>query len=130
LFPTIATAEVIPDVRVDPDVLHSYLCYDVTETPLLLTVPISRAQFWSLTLIADNAEAFFATDDDQLEGKTVELLILGPGHAVPPRENTRVVASPSGSGIVVVRAVVPRPDQLRSLDRSRKRAKAAPVDGV
>jgi uncharacterized membrane protein len=110
-----------------PDVLYSVLSYDVTEEPLWLSVPVWRDPFWSLSLLSDSAEEFFAVDDQSIEGKTLELVILGPGRSLQPDENVRVVASPSESGVAVVRAVLEGADSFMALDRLRKRAKSAPA---
>ena len=124
-FPPIATARKNPTVKMSPDVLYSFLSYDVSDRPLRLSVPVSRDPFWSLTLFQDNTDNFFGLDDRDVKGDTCELIILGPNQSAPAVQDVRVAASPSSTGIAVVRCVVPSPDKLKELDMLRKRAEAA-----
>jgi uncharacterized membrane protein len=123
-FPPIADASHNPSVRMNPDVLYSVLSYDVTSEPLHLSVPVSRGPFWSLTLYRDNADSFFGIDDRTVEGDTFELIILGPNQTAPVGRDAQVVASPSNTGIAMVRCAVPGLDALKALDKLRKGAEA------
>lgn len=127
-FPRIATADNNPTVRMSPDVLYSVLSYDVSDQPLRLSALVSRDPFWSLTLFQANTDNFFGVDDRAVEGDTFELIILGPNQAAPAGEGVHVVASPTDTGIAVIRTVVPSPNKLNELDKLRKTAKAEPVE--
>jgi uncharacterized membrane protein len=111
-----------------PDVLYTILSYDVSEGPLRLSVPVSRDPFWSLTLFQANTDNFFGIDDREVEGDTYELIILGPNQSTPAVEIATVVASPTETGLAIIRIVVPGPDKLQSLDSLRKAATATPMN--
>jgi uncharacterized membrane protein len=127
LYPPIASADANPSARMCPDVLYSLLSYDLNESPLRLSVPISRDAFWSLSLLGDDAEEFYSVDDRSVEGNSLDLVILGPGQSGPALEHFRVVASPGAFGLAVARIGVPAPDALEALDQLRTRATAAPA---
>ncbi len=127
-FPPIATADNNPTVKMSPDVLYTILSYDVSEGPLRLSVPVSRDPFWSLTLFQANTDNVFGIDDREVEGDTYELIILGPNQSTPAVEIATAVASPTETGIAIIRIVVPGPDKLQSLDSLRKAATATPMN--
>jgi uncharacterized membrane protein len=127
-FPPIATADNNPTVKMSPDVLYTILSYDVSEGPLRLSVPVSRDPFWSLTLFQANTDNFFGIDDREVEGDTYELIILGPNQSTPAVEIATAVASPTETGIAIIRFVVPGPENLQRLDKLRKTATATPMN--
>jgi uncharacterized membrane protein len=129
-FPPIATADDNPTVKMSPDVLYSFLSYDVSDGPLHLRVPVSRDPFWSLTLFQANTDNYFGIDDREADDDTFELIILGPNQASPGVGGATAVASPTECGIAVVRIVVPDPSELRRLDRLRKKATATPMNAA
>jgi uncharacterized membrane protein len=126
-FLPIATADNNPTVKMSPDVLYSILSYDVSATPVRLSVPVSRDPFWSLTLFQANTDNYFGIDDRAVHGDSVQLFILGPNQSAPIPRGGHAVASPTEKGIAIVRMVVSSPDKLEALDKLRKKAKAVPV---
>ncbi len=128
VFPPLATADNNPTVKMSPDVLYSGVSYDVSESPLKLSAPVSRDPFWSLTLFQANTDNFFGIDDRGVDGDTFQLIILGPGQSAVAREDVHVVASPTDTGIAIVRIVVPSADRLEELDKLRKKAQASSVE--
>jgi uncharacterized membrane protein len=127
-FPPIATADNNPTVKMSPDVLYSFLSYDVSDGPLHLLVPVSHDPFWSLTLFQANTDNYFGIDDREVEDDTFELILLGPNQAAPAVEGATAVASPTETGLAIVRIVVPNPDKLQQLERLRKKATATSLN--
>jgi uncharacterized membrane protein len=87
-------------------------------------VPVSRDPFWSLTLFQANTDNYFGIDDREVEDDTFELILLGPNQAAPAVEGAAAVASPTETGLVIMRIVVPNPGKLQQLDKLRKKATA------
>ena len=96
-------------VMPSPDLLYAICSYDLATRPLRLRADPKLPTYWSIALYAANSDNFFVLNDRQAGGQPVDLLLVGPGGATPPdlAKGTRVVATPSARGLVLMRVLVP-----------------------
>jgi uncharacterized membrane protein len=91
-------------VRPSPDFAYSACAYDLSDGPLTIRVA-PWPSYWSLSLYADNSDNYFVIDDREARAG-VELTLVRRG-ARAPEDAPRVVQSPSGRGIALIRRLAP-----------------------
>jgi len=119
----LATAEARAIVRPSPDLAYSSLVFDVSERPLAVRVPLT-APYTSLSGFAANTDNFFAINDRTAGASEIEIVLVGPDTPRGDLGAARVVESPTGRGILLVRRVVPAPEAFAEIDAVRRRASA------
>jgi len=115
-------------VRPSPDLLYSICSYDVSEAPLRITAPVPDT-YWSLSFFASNTDNFFVINDRQVQSKTVEVVLVGPGRSAPKGEAAMVVRSPTHRGVALFRTLVTDESQVPDLIRIQKQAVCEPMKG-
>ncbi|MDX2171020.1 MAG: DUF1254 domain-containing protein [Deltaproteobacteria bacterium] len=126
LHPPLATSAARAIVRPSPDLAYTSCMFDVRAAPLLVSAPVGNG-YASVSMFADNTDNFFALNDRQAEGASIDVVVAGPH--TPPFDagGRRVVRSPSDRGIVLVRRVVENPEHFVAVDQLRRRARCEPL---
>jgi uncharacterized membrane protein len=122
VHPPLATDESRTVVRPSPDLAYSSAVFDVSERPLLVSVPLS-APYTSLSGFAANTDNFFALNDQNAGSDPIEVVIIGPGTERSGLEGRRVIESPSDRGVLLVRRVVPSAESFAGIDALRQQAR-------
>jgi uncharacterized membrane protein len=113
LAPPTPTAAVMPFM--DPAFATAVCRYDLSSGAIKLTAPLSQA-YTSVTFYTRNSIAYYAIDDRAAGRRTIELDLMTPDqHAqVPEAEDVTaadrlIIESPTKTGLIVLRALVPEP---------------------
>lgn len=104
-----------------PDVRYAICRYDLSKGPLQLRAPLPN-DLWSIALYSQHGENYYVISGRDVQSKAVNLLVvvdktidnekqeeqsLGSAGKVELREIT--VAAPAKTGMIVIRAPVPKP---------------------
>ena len=100
------TAELRDVVMPSPDLLYSVCVFDLSRRALKITAQVPKT-YWSLAMFASNTDNFFAINDQQAGDGHSEVLLVGPGTEPPQAFAGPVVRSPSTTGVIMVRILVP-----------------------
>lgn len=115
-------------VRPSPDLLYSICAYDVSDAPLRITAPVPDT-YWSLSFFASNTDNFFVVNDRQIQSKTIEVVLVGPGRPAPKGEAAMVVTSPTRRGVALFRTLVTDESRVPDLVRIQKQAVCESMKG-
>lgn len=94
--------------RDNPDTVSSLAKYDLTEGPVRFVgaVPENRV-YWSVSLFAHNTDNFFVLNDRDLKTLRPAIVIVRKGQDYAPQPGELVAVSPSVTGVLIVRLIVP-----------------------
>jgi len=99
----------------DPAFVTSICRYDLSRGPLKLSVPISQA-YTSLSFYTRSDVAYYAINDRAAGRRVIELDLMTAAQRADLPENEEItaadrliVASPTTTGLIVIRALVPEP---------------------
>jgi uncharacterized membrane protein len=102
----------------DPAFAIAVCRYDLTTGPMKLVVPVSPA-YTSVTFYTRHGVAFYAINDRAAGRRTIELdLMTTPQRNNLPEEedvtaaDRLIIESPTGTGMIVARALSPEPGQM------------------
>lgn len=95
-------------VRPSPDFAYSACAYDLADGPFTLRVAPWHG-YWSVSLYAGNSDNFFVIDDREARNGAEVVLVRRLRDA--PEGAARVVQSPSGRGIALIRRLAPTADE-------------------
>jgi uncharacterized membrane protein len=99
----------------DPAFVMSICRYDLSRGPLKLSVPISQA-YTSVSFYTRSDVAYYAINDRAAGRRVIELDLMTAAQRADLPENEEItaadrliVASPTTTGLIVIRALVPEP---------------------
>ena len=121
-----ATPEDRAVVLPSPDLLYSVAVLDLSEGPVRITAPTAGA-YTSLSLYARNSDNFFVLNDRQTEGKSLDVIVVGPGQPEPSAGGARVVRSPGTTGLAMLRYLAGTDEQKEQVEAARKQARCEAV---
>jgi uncharacterized membrane protein len=110
-------------VRPSPDLLYSTCPYDLSKGALRVRAVAPSGTYWSVSAFDANTNNFFARNDRQVRGRTLEFVVTGPEAndvLLPPRDE--VVMSPTVKGLIVFRTLVDDENDVARLDAIRRQA--------
>jgi uncharacterized membrane protein len=100
---------------VDPAFAVAVCRYDLTSGPIKLTVPVSQA-YTSVSFYTRNEVAYYAINDRSAGKKVIELDLMTEAQHNDLPEDEEVTAadrliidSPTGTGLIVLKALAPEP---------------------
>ncbi len=103
-------------VRPSPDLLYSAMVFDLRAGPLRLTFP-HHADYWSAQFIDPRTSTFANVGNSAgVTGPTRVFLTLKDKTA----GEGRVIHSPEAQGVLILRYLVRKPDDISALDRLRR----------
>lgn len=108
--------------RPNADMLLSNAAFDLRQGPLLVSCPVPRDHYWSVSFYATNSDCFFVVNQTQVESDSISILLTTQEPQHSPPQGGRVVTSPSKRGIVVIRQAIPRADMLEDAAALQDRA--------
>ena len=99
----------------DPAFQVSVCRYDLSQGPLKFSVPITQA-YTSVSFYTRSDVAYYAINDRAAGRKVIELDLMTPAQRAELPENEEItaadrliVASPTTTGLIVIRALAPEP---------------------
>jgi uncharacterized membrane protein len=107
-------------VRPSPDLLYTFIAYDLSEKPLRLRAPVPGDTYWSLSFYAANTDNFFHINDREAKDGRVEVVLAGPGQGSFESGGAQVVVSPSTKGVILVRILVKDQAEVEKLAAVQK----------
>ena len=113
-------------VAPSPDLVYSAVIYDVTEKPLLITVPIPDT-YWSISFFADNTDNYFVKNDRQLKSNPARFVLVGEGQGINAPPTAELVKAVTNKGIILFRSLVKGPRHFQELDRQRRSITIKPL---
>lgn len=112
----------------DPAFSVAVCRYDLTDSPIKLSVPVSAA-YTSVTFYTRRGVAYYAINDRAAGRRTIELDLMTTAQreALPSEEDITaadrlIIESPTVTGMIVTRALSPEPSHMQ---RSREALAAA-----
>jgi uncharacterized membrane protein len=103
-------------VAPSPDLLYSVCVFDVSAGPVRISVRRPQG-YWSLSLFDRNSDNFYAINDSETKGDTVEL-ILGLAPADPDIKakfpSAAYVQTPRSTGVMLSRILVLDPANMQA----------------
>jgi uncharacterized membrane protein len=112
-------------VRPSTDLLYSLCPYDLSRGALLVTSPVPRGTYWSVSVYDADTNNYFVRDDRELRG-SLRLVIYAPGSAMRAGNGDGVI-SPTRHGIVIFRTLIDSEAHIAALDAERRQASCTPV---
>jgi uncharacterized membrane protein len=120
--------------RLDPSFAHAACRYDLTHTPLRITVPLSP-DYLSVSFYTRHGLPYYALNDRAAAQRAIDLQLMTPQQraALPPDEEITaadrlIVESPSTEGIVFIRAFVRERGMLDAVTARLKEARCGPLE--
>jgi uncharacterized membrane protein len=116
----------------DPAFVTSVCRYDLSRGPLKLSVPISQA-YTSVSFYTRSDVAYYAINDRAAGRRLIELDLMTTAQRADLPENDEItaadrliVASPTKTGLIVIRALVPEPGWLSAARNALAAAQCRP----
>jgi uncharacterized membrane protein len=113
----------------DPAFAMSVCRYDLTDAPLKLTVPVSPA-YTSVSFYTRQDVAYYAINDRAAGRRVIELDLMTseqraelPGDEDVTAADRLIVESPTPTGLIVIKALVPEPGSLAAVQSALAAAK-------
>jgi uncharacterized membrane protein len=100
------TSETRDVVRPSPDLLYSACPFDVGRRPLRITAKVPDSYF-SISAFSANTDNFFVINDQQIDGDSVEVVIVSEDAPYARRGSEIVARAPEDLGVVLFRTLVP-----------------------
>jgi uncharacterized membrane protein len=126
MHPPLATSASRAIVRPSPDLAYTSCIFDVSQRPLLVSAPVGNG-YASVSMFASNTDNFFALNDRQAQGTSIDAVVVGPSTPSFDAGGRRVVRSPSDRGMVLVRRVVESQAHFPAVDALRRQARCEPL---
>ena len=114
-------------VRPSPDLLYSACGFDLSDRPLVVTAPVPRGTYWSVSMFAANTDNFFVINDRQLGAGEAKIVVVSRGDASAAPAGYRVVESPTTRGVVLFRMLITDEQDADLLIKVQKRASCRPL---
>jgi uncharacterized membrane protein len=105
-------------VRPSPDILYASCPFDLSAGPLKVTAAVPHDNYWSVSAFDAATDNFYVKNDRQIAGKTLEIVFLKHGQALPHLDGATesdIVFAPSTKGIVLFRTVIQKDADLPKL---------------
>jgi len=119
--------------RLDPSFAHAVCRYDLTQTPLRVTIPLAP-DYMSVSFYTRHGLPYYALNDRAAAQRVIDLQLMTPAQvALLPRDeeitaaDRLIVESPSNEGIVLVRAFVREKGVLDATLARLKEARCGPL---
>ena len=91
----------------NPDTMTSFGFYDLSKGPVRVHCAKPTAgNYWSLSLYAWNTDNYFVINDKQVDGNTIDVVIVHKGQKYIALPGEKVVESPDKKGIILNRIIV------------------------
>jgi uncharacterized membrane protein len=112
-------------VRPSPDLLYAACRFDLSKGPLRVTAEVPHSTYWSISAFDAETDNFFVLNNRQIAGDKIEITALPPDMPPPSAvdaSGTVTLASPTQTGLFLIRLLVDDERSLTALDRIRRGA--------
>ena len=117
---SLITAKQRTVVMPSPDLIYSFICFDVSDGALRIKAPVPSDTYWSLAFYGSNTDNFYHINDSQSDRNPVDILLLGPDTCHPKTHDAKVIIAPSKKGVILARLLVKDPGKLDDLVEMQK----------
>jgi len=107
-------------VMPSPDLIYSFICFDVSDGALRIKAPVPPDTYWSLAFYGSNTDNFYHINDRQADRNPVDILLLGPDTYHPKTHDAKVIVAPSKKGVILARLLVKDSGGLDDLVKIQK----------
>ncbi len=117
-------------VRPNPDMLSAFCPFDLSKGPVKLTAHVPHTTYWSVSAYDAATNNFFARDDRQIAGDSIEVVALRRGMKLPPlggAPEQAILISPTERGLFLVRLLIDDDAQLAALQVIQRQATCGTV---
>lgn len=115
-------------VSPSPDLLYSYLVFDVSRAAILVEFPV-HAEFWVNQMVGDNTDTFaYVGYKDQLD-RPIRLVLFNhesPMFEAP--EDAKLIEAPSNTGTFLLRYLIRNKRDLAEIDAKRRLVKVVELN--
>ena len=118
-------------VAPSPDLLYVACVFDVGAGPVRISARPPQG-YWSLSLYDRNSDNFFRTNDSEIKGDTVELILtLGPADAGIKAKfpSATYVQTPRSTGVMLSRILVLDPVNMQAERDAQSSVRCGPAAG-
>lgn len=109
-----------------PNQLYSHLVFDLSQRPLLLRFP-AYDSFWTGQLIDARTNSFAHVSDGEQTADGVQIVLYYGRPPIGMPEGLRLIEAPSPRGLILVRHLLEKRDDLLDADALRRRMHAVPL---
>lgn len=131
LAPPLPTHESRSVVAPSPDLLYALCVFDVSAGPVRISARRPQG-YWSLSLYDGNSDNFFRTNDSEVKGDTVELILTrGPADAGTKAKlpSATYVETPRSTGVMLSRILVLDPANMQAERDAQSSVRCGPAAG-
>jgi uncharacterized membrane protein len=124
-------------VRPSPELLYSICWYDLSKGPVRVTSGAPQGTYWSVALYRDNTDNFYVVNDTQTKGARAAFILYSEAQvqsggkaafeAFQGNQGVPGVASPSMTGLVLIRTLINDESKLPEIDGERRQATCTAV---
>ena len=112
-------------VMPSPDLVYSSCVYDLSAGDLVIAGDLPpEGHYWSLSLYAHNTDNYFVLNDRELATRSFEIMLRRGGGSPAGK---RTVASPTQTGIALVRMIQRKADDLPLIQASQQSIRCSVV---
>jgi uncharacterized membrane protein len=112
-------------VRPSPDLAYSSCAFDLSESPVLVSVAPSPSPYWSLSVFDARTDVGFVRNNRDTQGRPIRLVIAHEDQAVPAGVET--VRLSGVRGIALIRILVEDRARFPAIDTARRRSDCRPI---
>ena len=105
--PAIASSRTF--ARPNPDMLYAVCRFDLSRGPVKLTAHVAHSTYWSVMAYDAATNNFFARNDRQIAGDSIEIVALRRGMKMPPlggATERAILIAPTERGLFMVRLLI------------------------
>ena len=112
-------------VRPSPDLAYSSCPFDLSDGPVVVTVPAIPAPYWSLSVFDARTDVAFVRNNVEAGGQPIRIAIAMAGQPVP--DNMQAVRVADARGIALLRVLVQDRARFAAIDTARRAARCGPI---
>ncbi|NJK64044.1 MAG: DUF1254 domain-containing protein [Synechococcaceae cyanobacterium SM2_3_1] len=102
-------------VRPSPDLIYSIAVFDVSRSPLQISVPAPPA-YMSLSLYAANTDNFYVVNDQQFDSAELSFVLAKSSSVFLDQKEVRVIQTPTSQGIILLRYFAANAEALSKIN--------------
>ena len=114
-------------VSPSPDLLYSVCGFDVSQQPLKIIAAVPPETYFSISGFGSNTDNFFALNDQDFQSDQVEIILASRDFVLPDSINSKIIRSPSPTGIVLFRSLIKDTDKIDDLIHYQKQSSCTPI---
>ena len=117
-------------VRPNPDMLYAACRFDLSGGPVRLTAHVAHSTYWSVSAYDAATNNFFARNDRQIAGDSIEIVALRRGMKLPPlggATERAILIAPTERGLFLVRLLIDDDAHLAALQAIQHQATCGAV---